>query len=492
MTLVQPSLSPQPYQFSGIYIDGEWRPGSSGRPVLNIDPWTERVIGTLIGADTCDVDVAYAAAQTNQRVWTQIPPGDRADVFHRAARLTAERRREVEEWLVHEAGSTRSAAVSEWQAACHALRQAAALPFRFAEPLQYGDVQGAENYLMRRPVGAVGIISPYIAPLYQSVRFVASALALGNAVVVKPSDHTPICGGLLLARVLEEAGLPPGVLNVVVGADDMIMAAVVTHAVPKVISFCGEAAIGRRVPAMAAMGERMKAVMLDLQAHATLIITDDVDLGDAVSLAARAVFWATGPGQIFVKRIIVAASIYESFIERFVDLCSTLKIDDPEDAHTSYGPMISQSHLDDLVASIAAAQAEGAALRLGGVPRGLRLPPQVIDRVTPAMIIAKRSIVGPVAFIFHASNDDDAVCIANAESCEHSCILLCRETPRAKAIARLLDAQRTAINWVPACTAQRWPFDRGTDLAVGKPCDQKMIETFATEHWIALRPDAND
>jgi aldehyde dehydrogenase (NAD+) len=442
------------------------------------------VIGTLNGADSCDVDVAYAAAQTNQRVWAQIPPGGRADVFHRAAGLMTTRRREIEDWLVREAGYMRSAAANEWQAACHALRVAAALPFRFAGPLQFGDFQGVENHLMRRPVGVVGIISPYSAPLYQSVRLVASALALGNAVVVKPSDHTPVCGGLLLARLLEEAGLPPGVLNVVVGADGVILTAMVTHSVPKGIAVCGEAAMGQRVQAMAATSDGVKAVLLDLQAQASLIITEDVDLDHAVVLAVRAVFWGMGPGRILVTRVIVAAGLCERFVDRFVDLCRALKNDDPEDALTAYGPVISRGQLDDLRASIAAARAEGALLRLGGRPKGLRLPPQVMDRVTPAMAIAQGPLVGPVALIFRARDDEDAVCIANGADHDQSSAVLCRDVARAVAMARRLEVVRTVINGATSCAAHLWPLNGGSD---GTACDQRMIEAFTAEHWITVR-----
>jgi aldehyde dehydrogenase (NAD+) len=487
MNLVSSSPGPRPYKFAGLYIDGEWRPGSSGQPINNIGPWSERVIGTLIGADVCDVDVAYAAAQSNQRVWAQVPPRDRADVLHRAAGLMAERRREIENWLVEETGSTRRSAKIEWSAACYTFHTAAALPFRFAEPLQFQDFQASENYLMRRPVGVAGLKSPHFGALYHSAGGVTAALALGNAVVLQASELTPVCGGLMLARVLEEAGLPPGVLNVVVGTENDILNALVTHSIPKVISFCGEASLGRQVQVMMAAGAGLKSVILDFHRHASLIITDDVDLDWAVKMVVKAAFGDNRSIGIALNRLIVASTIYDRFVDRFVDLCKSLKTDDPEDAETAYGPLISRRHLDDLTALVADACAEGAQLRLGGVPKGLRLPPQVMDRVTPAMAIARRPPAGPAALIFCARDDDESVCIANAADQEQNCVVLCCDNGRAMAIAKRLDAQRTDINDFPACEAHQWPFDSRTDRKSGKTCDQKMIEAFTTEHWIVVQ-----
>jgi aldehyde dehydrogenase (NAD+) len=487
MNLVSTSPGPRPYKFTGLCIDGEWRSGSSGQPISNIGPWTERVIGTLIGADACDVDVAYAAAQTNQRVWAQVPSGDRASVFHCAAGLMVERRLEIEDWLVQETGSTRRSAKIEWSAACHAFQMAAALPFRFAEPLQFQDFQASENYLMRRPVGVAGLKSPHFGALYHSTGRAAAALALGNAVVLQASELTPVCGGLMLARVLEEAGLPPGVLNVVVGTDIDILNALVTHPIPKVISFCGEPSLARQVQVMMAAGAGLKSVILDLHTHASLIITNDIDLDWAAKMAVRAAFSDNRPIGISANRLIVASTIYDRFVDRFVDLCKSLKTDNPEDAETAYGPLISRRHLDDLTASVADACAEGAQLRLGGAPTGLHLPPQIMDRITPAMAIARQPPAGPVALIFCARDDDEAVCIANAEDQEHRCVVLCRDSGRAMAIAKRLDAQRTVINDVPTCEAHQWPFDSGTDRKSGKTCDQKMIEAFTTEHWIVVQ-----
>jgi aldehyde dehydrogenase (NAD+) len=480
-------LSPPDYMFGGMYIDGEWRSGQSGKAITFHNPWTEQVIGSIAGADACDVDVAYAAATTNQSVWASTLPGDRAEILLRVARLMEVRRTEIQGWLVREAGSTQAKAQTEWWAVHNSVHEAATLPSRVEGRILYGDYPAKENRIYRRPVGVVAVISPWNWPLHLSMRSVAPALALGNAVVLKPSADTPVTGGLLIARLFEEAGLPPGVLNVIVGASATIGDALVEHDAPRVISFTGSAEVGRRVGRLAVGARLLKRAMLELGGNAPLIVTEDVDLDQAVQVALAGKFLHGGQMCIAVNRIIVADAVHDRFVTGFVARCRCLKITDSDDPDTAFGPVINRRQLDRLTDLLASAQRNGARLRLGGVAKGLILPPQVFDQVTADMDIARLEIFGPIAPILRACNDNDAVQIANATDFGLSSAVLCRDEGRALEIAQRIEAGMTHINDIPAIDMPQMPFGGDKNSGMGRFGSQGMIDAFTTEHWISVQ-----
>ena len=173
-------------------------------------------------ADRSDLDEAYEAAARNQAKWAAKLPAERAEVTLRSAEIMRARHEEIVDWLIHESGSTRVKAEIEWQMLYAITLESASFPHRASGHILPSDDQGKESDAYRQPVGVIGVISPWNFPIYLSHRSVGPALALGNAVVVKPSQDTPVTGALLIAKIYEEAGLPPGVLNVVVGASSEI------------------------------------------------------------------------------------------------------------------------------------------------------------------------------------------------------------------------------------------------------------------------------
>ena len=336
-------------------------------------------------------------------------------------------------------------------------------------------------------MGVVAVISPWNWPLHLSMRSVAPALALGNAVVLKPSVDTPVTGGLLIARMFEEAGLPPGVLNVVVGKSDCIGDAMVEHDVPRVISFTGSMEVGRRLGQLAVGARMMKRAMLELGGNAALIVTDDVDLDQAVKIAVVGKFLHGGQMCIAVNRIIVANALHDRFVDAFVARCRTLKIADPENAETAFGPVINRHQLKRLTDVLAKAHRDGARQRLGGEAKGLILPPQVFDQVTPEMDIARLENFGPIAPILRATSDDDAVAIANSTDFGLSSAVLCREQGRALSIAQRIDAGMTHINDIPAIDLPQLPFGGDKNSGIGRFGSFGVIEAFTTEHWISVQ-----
>ena len=475
------------YTFGDLIIDGQWRPGASGEAMPVPSPWTGNPIASVVGATTADVDHAYEGAARSQPGWAAALPGVRAEVFRRAGRIMEERQSEIVDWLVREAGSTIAKAQIEWWAVHNSVLEAATLPSRLEGRIIRGDYADKENRIYRRPVGVVGVISPWNWPMHLSMRSIAPAIALGNAVVVKPAADTPITGGLLIARIFEEAGLPPGILSVVSGDVGQIGDHFTSHAIPRVLSFTGSTEVGRRVGQIAVTSPMIKKAMLELGGNGPLIITEDVDLDTAVHTAIVGKLFHQGQMCIAVNRIIVADAIHDAFVDRFVERAAQLRYDDPSDPKTAYGPIINQKQFTRLLGMIETAKLEGARLRLGGTTRGLMLPVHVFDQVEPGMEIARKEIFGPIAPILRARDDDDAIRIANDTEYGLTSGVLCRDEGRALRIASRIEAGMTHINDIPAIDMPQLPFGGEKNSGLGRFGSKGMIEEFTTEHWISVQ-----
>jgi aldehyde dehydrogenase (NAD+) len=481
------SVAISPYSFADLYIDGAWRPGASGidEPVLN--PWTGQPMASIVGADATDVDAAYAAAAKAQPAWAAMLPGQKAEVFRRAATIMESRQGEIVKLLVEESGSTIAKAGIEWWAVHNSVLEASCLPSQVHGRIIQGDYANKENRIYRRPVGVVGVISPWNWPMHLSMRTVAPALALGNGVVIKPANDTPITGGLLIAKIFEEAGLPSGVLNVISGPVRDIGDAFTGHDIPRIISFTGSTLVGRRVGEQAVMTRTLKRAILELGGNGPLIVTEDVDIDQAVHTAVVGKLFHQGQMCIAVNRIIVADAIHDVFVDKLVKRARALTYRDPNDPATAYGPIINQTQFLRLQNLIKTAIAEGARLRLGGEPEGLLMPVHIFDQVTPEMFLAQKEIFGPIAPVLRAMDDDDAVRIANSTEYGLTSGVLCRDEGRALRIAQRIEAGMTHINDIPAIDMPQLPFGGDKNSGMGRFGSQAMIEAFTAEHWISVQ-----
>lgn len=473
------------YSFRESYFEGKWQLGSSPTDVRVDDPWTGETIATLSAATAGDVDRMFRAAAAAQTAWAAKLPSEKADVFLRAAAIMEARREEIVRWLVREAGSTRAKAQIEWWAVHNSVREAATLPSRVEGRILFGDYPGKENRVYRLPVGVVAVISPWNWPLHLSMRTIAPALALGNAVVVKPGADTPITGGLLIAKIFEEAGLPAGVLSAIVGRSREIGDPFVAHPASRVVSFTGSTAVGRHVAETAHASPRLKRLMLELGGNGPLIVTEDVDLERAVGTAIVGKFLHQGQMCIAANRIVVADRIHDAFVKLFVARTEALRREDP--ATAAMGPIINQQQLDTLLRLIARAKEQGARQLTGGAPRGLHLPPHVFDQVSPEMAIAREEIFGPLAPILRAESDDHAVGMANDTEYGLTSAVLCRDLGRAERIAKRLEAGMTHINDIPAVDMPQMPFGGEKNSGIGRFGSRGIIDELTTEHWISVQ-----
>ncbi|MDY0749006.1 aldehyde dehydrogenase family protein [Paucibacter sp. R3-3] len=488
---VNSSALPRPYSFDALYISGHWRSGSAGTILKVHDPYSGSLLAEVPDASLGDIDDAFQGAASAQHAWGESMPAVRADVLRRVAQLMEQRREEIVRWLIQESGSTRIKAEMEWMTVRAIVLESSTLPSRSQGRILTGDFPGKENRIYRKPVGVVTVISPWNWPMHLTARSAFPALALGNAVVVKPANETPITGGLLLAKLLEEAGLPAGVMSVVIGPNETIGDPIVQNPLSRVLSFTGSTAVGRRIGQLAVASGRIKKTMLELGGNAPLVVLDDADLERAVRIATVAKFLHQGQICMATNRIIVMDKLHDAFVESYVDRVRVLKFGDPNDPKTVIGPVISRKQLDRLIAMIDGARRSGARQLLGGSPQGLVLPPQIFDQVTSEMAIAQNEIFGPIAPVIRARDEADALRIANDVESGLSSGVITGDTDRGTRFAHLVEAGMTHVNDVTPIDMPTMPFGGEKNSGLGRFGSEGVIDSFTTEHWISVQNSSN-
>jgi benzaldehyde dehydrogenase (NAD) len=289
---------------------GQWCNGSGKLGV--VEPATGQSLGSVGVADANFVALSTATAHAAQPHWAALPYDQRAAIMRRAAQLLETHSEEIVDWILRESGSTRLKASFEVSITIKAIQEAAALPSRSAGEV-LPSMSGGLSLARRRPLGVVGVIAPFNFPLYLAVRAIAPALALGNAVVLKPDPRTSVSGGVVIARLFELAGVPAGVLHMLPG-DGTAGAALTSDPHVAMIQFTGSTSAGRKVGEMA--GRHLKKVSLELGGKNSLIVLDDADLDLAIANTAWGVYLHQGQICMSTGRVLVQRSIYQRFVEK--------------------------------------------------------------------------------------------------------------------------------------------------------------------------------
>lgn len=393
--------------WNGRLFTGKWISSGTNRPVF--EPATGYELGSVAMADAQVVCESVKSAKVAQHSWCQVPYDNRAEILRKAFTIGETNREEIVSWIVRESGSTRTKAEFELSVSLKSLQEAAALPGR-----SQGEVlparAGRLSIARRRPLGVVGVISPFNFPLYLAMRAVAPALAVGNSVVLKPDPRTAVCGGLIIARLFELAGLPSGVLQVLPGEGDA-GAALVSAPEVAMIQFTGSTAAGRKVGEAA--GKHLKKVSLELGGKNSLIILDDADIDIAVANAVWGSYLHQGQICMATGRILVQRGIYDKFLSRLVDKAKSMHVGDPSKENVELGPIINQQQIDNIKRIVHAAVEAGAKLEVGGGHQNLFFQATVLSNVNNCNPAFKEEIFGPVAVVIPFDNDDEACLIAN-------------------------------------------------------------------------------
>lgn len=468
-------------------VAGEWREGSGEESHSIVNPYSGETLTTIRSATSTDLDAAYLKAAQAQVDWADTPPSERAALLLRVVSIFDERKDEIIDWLIQESGSTRLKAMIEWGSARAITLEAASIPGRVHGATMSSDIPGKENLVYRRPLGVVSVISPWNFPLHLSQRSVAPALALGNAVVIKPASDTPISGGLLIGRIFEEAGLPAGLLSVIIGPGSTIGDDFVAHAIPALISFTGSTPVGKNIGKIATGGRYLKRVALELGGNSPFVVLDDADVEQAIKAAVFGKFLHQGQICMAINRIIVDERLYDRFVEGFVAHVRRLNVGDPSLMETAIGPIINKSQLEGLKQKITQAKEQGATVLLEGEIKGQLMPPHVFGDVTPDMRLSTDEIFGPLAGIQKARDEQHALELANGTEFGLSSAVFCGDLDRGLKFARKVRAGMTHVNDMPVNDEPHMPFGGEKNSGLGRFNGDWAIEEFSTVQWVSVQ-----
>lgn len=431
---------PQAQPAASLYLNGALVEGQG--PALPVHyPFTGEVIATLHEASPDQVAEATAAAAAAQPAWAALRPVERGRVLIRAAAIIRERAEELAVLETMDTGKPiQETRVADWPSGADALEFFGGLaPTVTGQTIPLG---GDFVYTIREALGVCVGIGAWNYPSQIACWKAAPALAMGNAMVFKPSEETPL-GALKLAEILSEAGLPPGIFNVVQGRGTVGAALVTDPRVAKV-SLTGSVATGQRVYAAAAEG--MRHVTMELGGKSPLIVFDDASLEDAVGAAILANFYSSGQVCSNGTRVFVQQGILPAFLERLSARLEAVKIGDPLDEATQHGPIVSPAQAGKIRAAIARGEAEGARLVCGGPGEGPFVPPTVFADATDAMEIVREEIFGPVMSVLAFADEAEAVGRANASPYGLAAGVFTRDLARGHRVAAALQAGTTWIN----------------------------------------------
>jgi len=470
------------------FIDGSWREGAAERKLEVKDPFSHKTVTTFRIGSKQDVDDAYQAAARAQKGWAALPPQERRKVFEKAWQWLDEHHEELVDYLTREGGSTRLKSEFELGLVSDFMRSALAL----ATTAPVGAILPSpdpekENRLYYEPVGVVGVISPFNAPFFLSLRPIMPALALGNAVVLKPHESTPIMSGTMIARMFEESGLPAGLLNVVVTDIQEIGDGFVEHPTPAVISFTGSEPTGRHIAEVA--GRRLKRAIMELGGNSALIVLDDADLETAVNAAVFSRFTHSGQICMSANRVIVDEKVYDEFVDRYVKKVASLPVGDPGDPKTIIGPLINVRQAELLEKQIKEALNSGATAALAAQPReadSAVCTPTILTDVTVDNPVSQVELFGPAVSIMKAKDEAEAVRIANATQYGLSGSVHGKDIERAVQVARQVHTGMIHVNNGSIADEAAVPFGGVGGSGSGRLNGEANLQAFTTPKWVSV------
>ncbi len=466
------------------FINGEWRDGQSDTLLNNINPYNDQVINTYKLADIQDIDLAYQAAEKAKQEWDKVNPYKKRDILENAVKYIETHEEEITSIIMDELGGTRLKAAFEIGLVKNIIKEAATFPLRMEGKILPSTIDDVENRLYRIPAGVVGVISPFNFPFFLSMKSVAPALGAGNGVVLKPHEDTPIIGGTLIGKIFEEAGVPKGLINVVVADIKEIGDAFVEHPIPRIISFTGSTQVGSYIGQLAI--KNFKKPLLELGGNSAFIVLEDADIDYAVNAATFSRFTHQGQICMSANRILVQKSIYNEFTEKYAQKVASLTVGDPRDPQTIIGPVINDRQAKNLEALIEKGISEGATPLLKGNVHGRLLEPTILADVTTDMSVSQEELFGPVVCVIPFETEEEAIDIANNTRFGLSGAVHTSNLERGVELAKKVHTGMIHVNDLTINDEPIVAFGGEKQSGIGRLNGEWSLEEFTTLKWISV------
>lgn len=470
-----------------MLIDNENVAATAGATFDRLNPITGEVSTRAAAATVDDAIKAANSAAAAFPAWSETSPEARRAVLNKAAELMLARTPDFIQAMAAETGATEGWAGFNCYLASNMLREAAGMTTQITGEVIPSNKPGSMAMALRQPVGVVFSVAPWNAPVILGVRGIAMPLACGNSVILKGSELCPMTHRLI-GEVLRDAGLPPGVLNIVLNAPKDAAAAVealIAHAAVRRITFTGSTRVGRVI---AEVGARyLKPCLLELGGKAPFVVLDDADLDEAVKAAAFGAFFNQGQICMSTERIIVDSQIADDFVKKLAAKAVSLKAGLPGEAGCALGSMIGSDAAARVKSLVDDAVSKGASLLVGGTVNGSIMTATVVDHVTPAMRLYSDESFGPVAAVLRFSSIDEALALANDTEYGLSAAVFGKDAMRALSVAKRIESGICHVNGPTVHDEAQMPFGGVKSSGYGRFGGKAAINEFTELRWITIQ-----
>ena len=458
-----------------LFLDGAWQQSNSGKTIDVDSPIDQKVIARVQSGDASDVEKAINSAYNARRKIRDISAIDRIDILNRARHILEEHRQDFINTLVYEAGKPINSATGEVRAAANRIKmtmeEARSIFGEYVPGDWSEDTMAKFALVIHEPVGIVACVTPFNYPLFSVVAKVIPALVSGNVAIVKPASEDPIVA-LLLARVLQESGLPEGVLSVVTGSGHNVGSPLVSHKLVNLVTLTGSTETGQSIAKLASM----KRLHLELGGKGSAIVANDADLVLAAKKVLEGSLKFSGQRCDAISRTLVESSVYDNFVSNLLKEFDSWKLGDPRDREVNVGPLINSDAANRVQGLVDNALSKGASLLKGGKHQGCYFEPTILGEVSLDAEIVWEETFGPVVPLIKVSNIDEAIELTNKSRYGLDSCVFTNNLYTAWKVAKALEEGTITINDAPAHGVGFFPFGGNKDSGIGREGVGKSID----------------
>lgn len=467
------------------YINGVWVTGESERSYNVLNPYDRSTLATVRLATKEQLEQAFVVAEEAQKLWAKSSVDERRNVLEKAIEYFKDNKDEIVQTLVRDTGGSVLKCNVEHHLALEFLEESIKYADEVHKVREVTSSGDKLNHIYRLPLGVISSISPFNFPLNLSMRTIAPAIALGNSVVHKPDIQVALAGGSIIAKAFEYAGLPAGVLNVILTDIEEIGDEMLRNPIPKLISFTGSSAVGRHIGGIA--GQNLKRVALELGGNSPFVVLSDADVDRAVNAAIFGKFIHQGQICMIINRIIVHQDKYDQFVKKFVERAKAIPYGDPKDPTNIIGPLINERQLEKAFSYVEEAKRDGATIALEGKRVGNIMTPYVFTNVDNASKLAQTELFAPIAPIIKAATDEEAIALASDTEYGLSSAIFTNDLQKGEELALHIDAGMTHINDQTVNDAPHIPFGGNKASGLGRFGNPWVVEEFTVTKWVSIQ-----